>query len=183
MSILQFACWIGLFSDKNLVISRWYLPNSDEIYLFLAIVRWNLAIFGGVRWNLVIFWQFQLVPKLIIVISVVYFYYWPASSVGKVVVFEALFGRFKPWGRIFLHFSHQKCLLVSLDGTMNGKPPTKVCQYSHIKADATPVMNKSFEKLLSNNFQVIIFERMAKNCFKVNVLSKIWWNLCFSIKK
>ena len=66
---------------------------------------------------------------------------------------------------------------------MNGKPPTKVCQYSHIMADATPVMNKSFEKLLSNNFQVIIFERMAKNCFKVNILSKICRNICFSIKK
>ena len=51
---------------------------------------------------------------------------------------------------------------------MNGIPITKVCQYSHIMADATPVMNKSFEKLLSNNFQVIIFERMAKNYFKVN---------------
>ena len=51
---------------------------------------------------------------------------------------------------------------------MNGMPITKVCQYSHIMADATPVMNKSFEKLLSNNFQVIIFERMAKNYFKVN---------------
>ena len=49
-----------------------------------------------------------------------------------------------------------------------GLPITKVCQYSHIMADATPVMNKSFEKLLSNNFQVIIFERMAKNYFKVN---------------
>ena len=59
----------------------------------------------------------------------------------------------------------------------------KVCQHSHIKADATPVMNKSFEKLLSNNFQVIIFERMAKNCFKVNILSKICQNICFSIKK
>ena len=47
-------------------------------------------------------------------------------------------------------------------------PPTKVCQYSHIMADATPVMNKSFEKLLSNNFQVIIFERKVKNYFKVN---------------
>ena len=66
---------------------------------------------------------------------------------------------------------------------MNGIPITKVCQYSHIKADATPVMNKSFEKLLSNNFQVIIFERMAKNCFKVNILSKICQNICFSIKK
>ena len=66
---------------------------------------------------------------------------------------------------------------------MNGIPITKVCQYSHIMADATPVMNKSFEKLLSNNFQVIIFERMAKNCFKVNTLSKICQNLCFSIKK
>ena len=51
---------------------------------------------------------------------------------------------------------------------MNVKPPTKVRQYRHIKADATPVMYKSFEKLLSNNFQVIIFERMAKNYFKVN---------------
>ena len=51
---------------------------------------------------------------------------------------------------------------------MNGIPITKVRQYSHIMADATPVMNKSFEKLLSNNFQVIIFERMAKNYFKVN---------------
>ena len=57
--------------------------------------------------------------------------------------------------------------------TMNKLPPTKVCQYSHIMADATPVMNKSFEKLLSNNFQVIIFERMAKNYFKVNILYKI----------
>ena len=53
-------------------------------------------------------------------------------------------------------------------------PTTKVCQYSHIKADATPVMNKSFEKLLSNNFQVIIFERMAKNYFKMNILYKIY---------
>ena len=52
-------------------------------------------------------------------------------------------------------------------------PPTKVRQYSLIKADATFVMNKSFEKLLSNNFQVIIFERMAKNYFKVNILYKI----------
>ena len=52
-------------------------------------------------------------------------------------------------------------------------PTTKVCQYSLIKADATFVMDKSFEKLLSNNFQVIIFERMAKNYFKVNVLYKI----------
>ena len=66
---------------------------------------------------------------------------------------------------------------------MNVKPPTKVRQYSHIKADATSVMNKSFEKLLSNNFQVIIFERMAKNCFKVNILSKICQNIWFSIKK
>ena len=47
-------------------------------------------------------------------------------------------------------------------------PITKVRQHSHIKADATSVMNKSFQKLLSNNFQVIIFERMAKNYFKVN---------------
>ena len=62
-------------------------------------------------------------------------------------------------------------------------PFTKVCQQSLIKADATSVMNKSFEKLLSNNFQVIIFERMAKNCFKVNILSKICQNICFSIKK
>ena len=67
--------------------------------------------------------------------------------------------------------------------TMNAIPITKVCQQSLIKADATTVMNKSFEKLLSNNFQVIIFERMAKNCFKVNVLSKICQNICFSIKK
>ena len=52
-------------------------------------------------------------------------------------------------------------------------PITKVYQHSHIKADATPVMNKSFEKLLSNNFQVIIFERMAKKYFKVNILYKI----------
>ncbi len=64
-----------------------------------------------------------------------------------------------------------------------GIPPTKVCQYSHIMADATPVMNKSFEKLLSNNFQVIIFERIAKSCFKVIILSKICQNVCFSIKK
>ena len=62
-------------------------------------------------------------------------------------------------------------------------PTTKVRQYSHIMADATPVMYKSFEKLLLNNFQVIIFERMAKNCFKVNILSKICQNICFSIKK
>ena len=67
--------------------------------------------------------------------------------------------------------------------TSKSIPTTKVCQYSHIMADATPVMNKSFEKLLSNNFQVIIFERMAKNCFKVNILSKICQNICFSIKK
>ena len=60
-----------------------------------------------------------------------------------------------------------------LRSIMNVKPPTKVRQYSHIKADATSVMNKSFEKLLSNNFQVIIFERMAKNYFKVNILYKI----------
>ena len=52
--------------------------------------------------------------------------------------------------------------------SMNVKPPTKVRQHSHIKADATPVMTKSFEKLLSNNCQVIIFERMAKNYFKIN---------------
>ena len=65
---------------------------------------------------------------------------------------------------------------------MNVKPPTKVRQYSHIKADATSVMNKSFEKLLSNNFQVIIFERMAKNYFKMNILYKIYWNLCFPYK-
>ena len=51
---------------------------------------------------------------------------------------------------------------------MNAIPITKVCQQSLIKADATPVMNQSFEKLLSNNFQVIIFERMTKNYFKVN---------------
>ena len=57
---------------------------------------------------------------------------------------------------------------IGLDKSMNGIPITKVCQYSHIKADATPVMNKSFEKLLSDNFQVIIFEIMAKNYFKVN---------------
>ena len=51
---------------------------------------------------------------------------------------------------------------------MNVKPPTKVRQYSHIKADANSVMYKSFEKLLSNNFEVIIFEKLAKNYFKVN---------------
>ena len=34
------------------------------------------------------------------------------------------------------------------------------------------VMCRSFENILLNNFQVIIFERMAKNCFKVNILSK-----------
>ena len=62
-------------------------------------------------------------------------------------------------------------------------PTTKVRQQSHIKADATPVMHKSFENLLSNNFQVIIFERIAKNCFNVNILSKICQNICFSIKK
>ena len=56
---------------------------------------------------------------------------------------------------------------------MNAIPITKVCQQSLIKADATPVMNKSFEKLLLNNFQVIIFERKAKNYFKVNILYKI----------
>ena len=66
---------------------------------------------------------------------------------------------------------------------MNGIPITKARQHSHIKADANSVMNKSFEKLLSNNFQVIIFEIMAKNCFKVNILSKICRNICFSIKK
>ena len=32
------------------------------------------------------------------------------------------------------------------------------------------VIYKSFEKLSLNNFQVIIFERMAKNGFKVNIL-------------
>ena len=45
------------------------------------------------------------------------------------------------------------------------------------------VIYKSFEKLSLNNFQVIIFERMAKNCFKVNILSNICWNLWFSMKK
>ena len=74
----------------------------------------------------------------------------------------------------------QKILKKSNSKTI---PTTKVRQQSHIMADATPVMYKSFEKLLSNNFQVIICERMAKNCFKVNILSKICWNICFSIKK
>ena len=55
---------------------------------------------------------------------------------------------------------------------MNAIPITKVCQQSLIKADATPVMNKSFEKLLSNNFQVIIFERMAKKLLQSEYIIK-----------
>ena len=59
-------------------------------------------------------------------------------------------------------------LMIFQSGASKTIPTTKVRQQSHIKADATPVMHKSFENLLSNNFQVIIFERMAKNYFKVN---------------
>ena len=61
-------------------------------------------------------------------------------------------------------------------------PPTKVRQYSHIMADATPVMNKSFEKLLSNNFQVIIFERMAKIASKWIYYQKFAENYDFQWK-
>ena len=35
------------------------------------------------------------------------------------------------------------------------------------------VMCRSFENILLNNFQVIFFERMTKNYFKVNILSKL----------
>ena len=52
-----------------------------------------------------------------------------------------------------------------------------------MKKNSSFVIYKSFENLSLNNFQVIIFERMAKNCFKVNTLSKICQNICFSIKK
>ena len=45
------------------------------------------------------------------------------------------------------------------------------------------VIYKSFEKLSLNNFQVIIFERMVKNCFKESILPKICWNIYFSMKK
>ena len=41
----------------------------------------------------------------------------------------------------------------------------------------TFVICKNFDILLSNNFQVIVFERMAKNCFKENILSNICWNI------
>ena len=52
-----------------------------------------------------------------------------------------------------------------------------------MKKNSYFVIYKSFENLSLNNFQVIFFERIAKKCFKVNILSKICWNLLFSIKK
>ena len=41
-----------------------------------------------------------------------------------------------------------------------------------MKKNSSFVIFKSFENLTLNNFQVINFERMAKNCFVVNILSK-----------
>ena len=42
-----------------------------------------------------------------------------------------------------------------------------------MKKNSSFVIYKSFENSLLNSFQVIIFERISKNCFKVNKLSKI----------
>ena len=41
-----------------------------------------------------------------------------------------------------------------------------------MKKNSSFVIYKSFENLSLNNFQVIIFERMAKNCFKVTYYQK-----------
>ena len=62
-------------------------------------------------------------------------------------------------------------------------PITKVGHEGVMKKNSYFVIYKSFENLSLNNFQVITFETMAKNCFKVNLLSKICQNICFSIKK
>ena len=62
-------------------------------------------------------------------------------------------------------------------------PTTKVGHEGVMKKNSYFVIYKSFENLSLNNFQVIHFERIAKNCFKVNILSKICQNICFSIKK
>ena len=43
-------------------------------------------------------------------------------------------------------------------------------------------MCKNLEKLLSNKFQVIVFETMAKNCLKVNRFTLIFSNLFFQSK-
>ena len=52
-------------------------------------------------------------------------------------------------------------------------PTTKVGHEGVMKKNSYFVIYKSFENLSLNNFQVIFFERIAKNCFKVNILSKI----------
>ena len=65
----------------------------------------------------------------------------------------------------------------------NVAPISKVGQLGVMKKNSSFVIYKSFEELSLNNFQVIIFERMAKNCFKENILSNICWNICFSMKK
>ena len=52
----------------------------------------------------------------------------------------------------------------------NKFPITKVGQEGVMKKNSYFVIYKSFENLSLNNFQVIDFERMSKNCLKVNIL-------------
>ena len=76
-----------------------------------------------------------------------------------------------------------KSCSVTCSVLCNGKGLTSKNKHWLMKKNSSIVIYKSFENILSNSFQVIIFERISKNCFKVNILSKIFWNLCFSIKK